>query len=264
MAYVNNEIYYERSGHGDTLILLNGIMMSTSSWTYHVNRFKEHFDVITFDFKDQGKSSRLNHDYHIFDRSKDLLDLMDDLKIESANLLGVSYGAHVAEYFAIKYPERIKRLILSNATFKVGNHLRELGKSWEMVAQTYNPELLFRVSFPFIYSKTFYELNFEWIENRLKNASKVTDEEWLNSFIRLSRSGAYFDLSDEIGKINLSTLLICADEDMVTPKDAMNEMARKIRNSSLIKMRETGHAAFYEKEDLWCENVENFLVQNAN
>lgn len=260
MTYANNEIYFERIGHGDTLIILNGIMMSTSSWTDHIKRFKAHFDVISFDFKDQGRSSKLSHDYHIFERANDLIELMDDLKIESAHLLGVSYGAHVAAYFALKYPERVKSLILSNATFKVGNHLREMGRGWEFAAMTYNPELLFRVSFPMIYSRTFYELNFEWIENRIQIASKNTTREWLDGFVRLSRSGSNFDLSESLKALKMRVLLISASEDIVTPEIDMREMFKIINNSSFVLMPDAGHAAFMEKPDLFCEIVEDFLI----
>ncbi len=259
MPYANSKIYYERVGHGDPLILLNGIMMSTSSWTYHVNKFKTSFDVITFDFRDQGKSLKMDEDYDISDRVGDLVTVMDHLKIKKANIVGVSYGAHVAEHFALSYPQRVKRLVLSNAVDKVDNYLKEVGKSWETAAQNGDTELFFRISFPLIYSRTFYNSNADWIEERIRNASKITDKNWLDGFVRLSRSGAYFDLSEKISKINMPTLLICADEDMITPKSAMKKMSEKMVKSSLIILRKTGHAAFYEKADLWCEKIQNFI-----
>ncbi len=259
MPYVDSEIYYESVGKGAPLILLNGIMMSTSSWAYHVDKLKRNFNVITFDFKDQGRSSKMEKDYDISCRSEDLLELMDHLEIEKANIVGVSYGAHVAEHFVLSHPQRVEKLVLSNAVDKVDNYLRELGRSWEMAAQRNDPELLFRISFPFIYSHTFYNSNGDWIEERIKNASKVTNKNWLDGFTRLSRSGAYFDLSEKIKEIDVSTLLICADEDMVTPKNEMKKMAKKIKNSSLVTLHKTGHAAFYEKADLWCEIVESFI-----
>lgn len=259
MPYANSQIYYERIGQGNTLILLNGIMMSASSWTYHVNRLKAHFDVITFDFKDQGKSSKMNKDYDIKDRMQDLLAVMDHAKIEKAHIVGVSYGAHVAEHFVISYPHRVEKLVLSNAVSKVDNYLRELGRSWEIIAQTGDPELLFRIAFPAIYSRTFYNSNEDWIEERINNAAKVTNKDWLEGFARLSRSGAYFDLSNKIEKINVPTLLIGANEDIVTPKYEMKKMAEQIPNSSFVLIRKAGHAAFYEKADLWIDVVKGFL-----
>ncbi len=259
MPYFDSQIYYERVGNGEPLILLNGIMMSAGSWAYHVDKLKEHFDVITFDFKDQGRSSRMTKDYDVLERSIDLLNLMDHLKIKKAHIVGVSYGAHVAEHFIISHPQRVYKLALSNAVDKVDNYLRELGRSWEMAAATGNPELLFKISFPAIYSRTFYNSNESWINERIANASKATDKKWLEGFIRLSRSGNYFDLSEEIKKITVPTLLICADEDIVTPKSEMKKMAEKIPHSSLVVLHKTGHAAFYEKANLWIEKVESFL-----
>ncbi|MGC8612589.1 MAG: alpha/beta fold hydrolase, partial [Athalassotoga sp.] len=98
-----------------------------------------------------------------------------------------------------------------------------------------------------------------WINERIASASKATDKKWLEGFIRLSRSGNYFDLSEEIKKITVPTLLICADEDIVTPKSEMKKMAEKIPHSSLVVLHKTGHAAFYEKANLWIKKVESFL-----
>ncbi|BBJ28121.1 alpha/beta fold hydrolase [Athalassotoga saccharophila] len=259
MPYTNNGIHYECNGHGDPLVLLNGIMMSTVSWSYHVERLKNDFNVITFDFKDQGKSSREDKDYHIFDRSNDLLDLMKYLKIESAHIVGVSYGAHVAEYFAAKFPSKVKGLVLSNATFKVKNHLREIGKSWEYSANTYDPELLFRVSFPFIYSRTFYDSNPEWIEKRIKISSSSTTKEWMDGFIRLSKSSRDFDLSKEIRQIKSPTLVISASEDLLIPSNEMKEMSFLIENSKFLKVKNTGHAFFLERPELFCKIIKKFL-----
>ncbi len=260
MPYTNNGIYFESNGHGEPLILLNGIMMSTISWSYHVERLKNDFNVITFDFKDQGKSRHEDRDYHIFDRSNDIGDLIEYLKIGSSHLVGVSYGAHVAEYFAAKFPSKVKGLVLSNATFRVQNHLREIGKSWESAASTYDPELLFRVSFPFIYSRTFYNSNPEWIERRIKISSASTTKEWMNGFIRLSKSSRDFDLSKEVRQIKSPTLIISATEDLLIPTNEMKEMAALIENSKFLRVQRTGHAFFLERPEFFCNAIKKFLT----
>lgn len=255
----DTNIYYERSGYGKTLVLLNGIMMSTASWAYHVEKLAKSFDVITFDFRDQGNSSKMKDDYDLSIHSKDLSNLLDHLKIKKANILGVSYGAHVAEIFALEDPDRIEKLILSNAVDKTDTYLRELGRAWEVAARTYDVDLFFRLSLPTIYSRTFYNSHFDWIESRMKAFSKAITHEWFDAFIRLSKSGSDFNISKDLSKILVPTLLIAAEEDMVTPKTTMERMHKKIKNSLIVSIPQAGHAAFLEKAELFCEIIKGFL-----
>ncbi len=252
-------IYYERNGCGKTLVLLNGIMMSTTSWTYHVEKLAKIFDVITLDFRDQGNSSKMKDGYDLSVHSNDLSNLLEHLKIRKASILGVSYGAHVAEIFALEHPDKIEKLILSNAVDKTDNYLRELGRAWEIAAQTYDATLFFKVSLPTIYSRTFYNSHLDWVESRIKTFSKVMTREWFDAFIRLSKSEAYFDVSKDISKIVAPTLLIAAEEDMITPKSIMERMHKKIKDSLIVSIPQAGHAAFLEKADLFCDIIKGFL-----
>lgn len=263
MPYVDiggPSIYYEREGRGKTLVLLNGIMMSAASWKYHIERLKEEFDVVAVDFRDQGRSSKMEGEYDLSVHSSDLVRILDGLGIDTVHLLGVSYGAHVAEDFTLRCPERVDKLVISNGVDRTDPYLEELGKSWEAAARTHDAELFFKVALPSIYSRTFYDSNLEWINSRIEGFKKAIDADWLDAFVRLSKSGSGFDLSEEVRKISAPTLLICAEEDFVTPKRTMEAMHEKIENSRLVSIPMAGHAAFLEKQDLFCDIVRGFLI----
>ena len=57
------KVYYEVHGKGKTLIILNGIMMSTASWKAFVDDFSANNKVVLVDFFDQGQSARMNEPY---------------------------------------------------------------------------------------------------------------------------------------------------------------------------------------------------------
>ncbi len=253
-------IFYERAGKGKPLVLLNGIMMSTASWKHHIERLKGDFDLIAIDFRDQGRSSKMEGEYDLSIHSGDLAKVLEDLGIEKTHLLGVSYGAHVAEDFTLRHPEMVDKLIISNAVDRTDAYLKELGRSWEAAAQTHDAELFFKVALPSIYSRTFYNSNLEWINSRIEGFKTVIDTDWLDAFVRLSKSGAGFDLSEEVRKISASTLLMCAEEDIVTSKRTMEAMHEKIENSRIVSIPLAGHAAFLERQDLFCDIVKGFLL----
>ena len=92
-------IYYEVQGKGKPLVLINGIMMNTLSWVDHVERLKDHYQLIIYDMRDQGQSSQMDDGYDISIHAEDLKKLLEHLNIGKACIWGLSYGGQVALIF---------------------------------------------------------------------------------------------------------------------------------------------------------------------
>jgi len=247
MLLKNKKINYEVHGSGKPLVLLNGIMMNTLSWAEHVKIFERYFMVITYDMRDQGMSYHESKNYDISIHVDDLKELLDELNLEKVNLLGLSYGGMVAQLFTLKFPEIVDRLILSNTVDYVDNYLRVLGQLWIQAAKLYDGEKFFDIALPIIYSRNFYNNNFEWLLSRRGIFRDYLDKEWYDGFIRLASSNNEFDVRDRIKDISAKTLLLAGDEDIITPLSMMKNMNKKIKNSSLKIFKGTGHGMFLEK-----------------
>ena len=81
-------LYYEIHGQGPPLVLLNGIMMNTLSWAEHIEKLKDRFQLIVYDMRDQGRSSRLEEGYDNGVHAKDLKRLLDHLNLPQTPPLG--------------------------------------------------------------------------------------------------------------------------------------------------------------------------------
>lgn len=260
MYLENPGIYYEIHGKGIPVIILNGIMMSTASWSAHIQRWEKKFQVITYDTRDQGKSARItDKPYTIEIHVEDLKKLIDHLNLEKVNLMGVSYGAQIAQLFALKYPESVDKLILSNATDYIDNYLKSIGEAWKVAAKLYDGERFFDISLPYIYSRQFYNSNYEWLMNRRKMFKETLTKDWFDGFVRLASSNEHFDIRDKIKNIKAKTLFISGEEDIITPKDHIIEMSEKVENSLLVNIENTGHALFFEKFEEFCLLIEGFF-----
>lgn len=106
--------YYE-TGWGEPLILLHGNGEDMTYFRNQVDCFAEHFRVIAIDSRGHGRTPRGEAPFTIRQFAEDLHDFMNAHKIESAHILGFSDGGNVAMCFALKYPERVKKLILNGA-----------------------------------------------------------------------------------------------------------------------------------------------------
>lgn len=106
-------LYYQEKGEGEPLFLLHG---NGEDGTYFVNQlsfFSDKYRVIAVDTRGHGKSPRGTAPFTMEQFAADLRELMEKLQISRAIILGFSDGANIAMKFALKYPDRVKALILN-------------------------------------------------------------------------------------------------------------------------------------------------------
>jgi pimeloyl-ACP methyl ester carboxylesterase len=133
------ELDYDVRGTGEPLLLIMGIGASGALWDDElVDGFVARgFQVATFDHRDIGRSSRLDHlpvpsprtslvrgmvglpvaaPYTLSDLARDTVGLLDHLGWECAHVLGVSMGGMVAQHLALEHPERLLSLTSLSST----------------------------------------------------------------------------------------------------------------------------------------------------
>lgn len=259
------DMYYEVYGEGEPLVILNGIMMSTGSWTSFIDVFSEKNKLVLVDFVDQGQSDKMEELYSQDLHVEMLNELFEKLNIEKLHLLGISYGGEVAQRFALKYEEKLLSLILANTTSYTNKILKDIGDGWIYSAKTYDGSKFFKATMPYIYSPEFYEENINWLHEREKMFSKSTEESWYEGFIRLVISAEDFDLREEVGKIKVPTLIIGAEYDATTPTRYQEKLKKKIKDSKLVIIKGSGHASMYEKPYEFASTVIGFVnTSNKN
>lgn len=109
------ELNYYEQGSGFPLILLHGNGEDMTYFTNQVDCFSEVFRVIAVDTRGHGRTPRGEAPFTIRQFAEDLKCFMDQHEIEKAHVLGFSDGGNIAMCFALKYPERVEKLILNGA-----------------------------------------------------------------------------------------------------------------------------------------------------
>lgn len=107
--------YYVEKGQGHPLILLHGNGEDCTYFDHQIDVFAQHYHVYALDTRGHGQTPRGTRPFTIRQFADDLLVFMDDHHIERAHLLGFSDGGNIAMIFALRYPERVDRLILNGA-----------------------------------------------------------------------------------------------------------------------------------------------------
>lgn len=259
---INNvEIYYELTGEsGEVLTILNGIMMSSESWTEVKKDYtRAGYRVLNVDFRDQGKSGSSPIDYEIQQHAEDLEILLNKLDIHKTNILGISYGGQVAMIFAMKYKNRVERLILANTSSGLSNYLKGIGAAWDEAAKLEDGERFFKIAMPLVYSDVFYETHYGWLKEREKSFKSILTKSWFERYLRLSSSHGNYNIEKEIHNIEAPTLVIGGDRDIVTPYEENYKIYKSIKNAALVMIPECGHASCYEKPREFNIQVLGFL-----
>jgi len=264
LKYKNYNINYIVDGdlHSgkEVIIILNGIMMSTLSWEQFKDAFSSNNVLVRFDMLDQGESSKVDFNYTQEIQVDILESLINELKLDNVNLVGISYGASIALQYAVKYPSRVNKLIVANGVAKTSLWLKAIGDGWNQVAQSRDGEAYYNITIPYIYSPTFYSKNIEWMTNRKKVLVPLfSNPQFLDQITRLTISAETHDTTDSLGLITAQTLIISSEQDYLTPVFEQEYLQRNINNSKLVVIPNCGHASMYEVPHIFTSLVLGFI-----
>lgn len=247
MEIKGKRIYFEEHGEGEVLVLLNGIMMSTASWLPFIDILSKDYKVLLVDLLDQGRSDKADSEYDQQIHVEMLKELFDKLNYKEIHLFGVSYGGEVAQLFALKYGHMLKSLILSNTTSYTNKSMQDLERAWDYAASTYEGSIFFSITMPSIYSHIFYEKNNQWLKERERQFGELLDKNWYDGFRRSAKSAHNLNITKELHKIDIPTLIISSDLDTITPVEYQEIIFKNIPNAKWVLIKNAGHASMYEK-----------------
>ena len=246
--FEGKKVHYEIHGtQGEPFLVLNGIMMSTGSWKPFIPDFSRNNVAILVDFLDQGQSERMTENYNHDIQVRLLAALVDELPYDRVSVMGISYGGEIAVQFAVRYPEKVRRLVLANTAARTSDWLRKIGDGWNEVAKSGNGYSYYLTTIPVIYSTAFFEREKAWMDRR---ESVLTEyfarPDVQESLIRLTDSSRDYDYTDRVCEIKCPTLIISASEDGLVPPTEQIILRDRIKGCSYVTINGVGHASMYE------------------
>jgi pimeloyl-ACP methyl ester carboxylesterase len=112
--------YYELQGEGPPLVFVHGAFVDGHMWDPQFDFFSKSFKVLRYDLRGHGRTGPSTLEkYAIETFAYDLAVLLEELQLENPIVCGLSLGGMIAQSFAVKYPERLRALILSDTAVSV-------------------------------------------------------------------------------------------------------------------------------------------------
>ena len=99
------------------VVFIHGVGLTYEIWQPQLDFFKN-YSNLSYDILGHGKSSLTKQNINFDDFSEQLIELINELKIEKIHLVGFSIGSLIARNFATRYSERLQSLILLGSIYK--------------------------------------------------------------------------------------------------------------------------------------------------
>ena len=119
-------LHFQEQGSGEPLILLHGNGEDGTYFARQMGEFSRSFRVIALDTRGHGQSPRGTAPFTLSQFAEDLRAFLDERGWERVNLLGFSDGGNIALLFALRHPERVRRLVLNGANLDPGGVKRRV------------------------------------------------------------------------------------------------------------------------------------------
>ncbi len=258
-AKVNGiRIYYEIYGEGYPLLLIGGLGSQIQSWAVQIPIYSEHFQVVVFDNRGAGKSDKPDIPYTTELMADDAAMLLDMLGIESTHVAGKSMGGMIGQWLAIKYPQKVKRLVLgctSASRDNVGNEILGMGRE---IATKIGMKAVWLAAIFWGYTREYIEKNLNSIKQTLETIPE--DHESLIGYIRQSFACQGHNTRDLLGQIKAPTLVMLGENDLSTSPKRSRELAELIPGAELKVFQGVGHGFWRERQEDVDKVVLDFLL----
>jgi pimeloyl-ACP methyl ester carboxylesterase len=254
-------IAYESMGQGPALICCHAFAADRTMWRPQIERFSQSHRLITFDQRGSGASDHPSHvegeadPYTIDTFADDVRAILDDLEIERARVLGLSMGAASAMRFAIRWPERVEKLVLaSSMASRLPEKIIERSKAVLDVLEREGLEETYRFYFS---GPLFRGVNQggELPSMLATFAARATPQGFKGCYrVTIDRPS----MADELHRITAPTLILVGEHD-AHYLDEADLMKQRIPKAEKVVVPGVGHAMSTEAPDLFSDEVLRFL-----
>jgi aminoacrylate hydrolase len=232
-------LHWETHGSGPPLVLAAGLGGTASFWHANIPALATHFTVLAFDQRGTGRSSRVEVE-SVEEMSADLIAILDSAGIERAAYLGHSTGGAIGVATALDYPSRISSLVIYAST-TCGDTYRQRIFDLRLDLLAHLGALSYaKYTTLLLYPPYWIKAN----DERLRDLELVTSTQLGDPSVQGSRLDAIlkFDRRNDLGKLSLPTLVLCCEDDILTPTYFSREYASLIPNAKLSLVPRGGHA----------------------
>jgi 3-oxoadipate enol-lactonase len=238
-------IAYETHGDGPVVLLVHEGVADRRMWRGQVPVLARDHRVVAVDLRGFGETP---HASGPFSNVDDLREVLDELGIERATVVGGSYGAKVALGFAVAHPERVERLVLCPPVLPGWEWSERVRRGWQEEEEAYEAGDLDRAT----------EVSLElWVDGPNRSPDEVDPE--VRELVRTMQRHAFElpepdpppepapDPAVRLADVHVPTLVVVGDQDVEDFLDMADEAAAGIPGARKVVIEGAAHVIALEK-----------------
>ena len=244
-------LWYERRGSGAPLLLITGFGISGAVFEPVLDRYAERFSCIVFDNRGSGRSQAPLRPTSMPELAADAVGLLDELGIASAHVYGVSMGGMIAQEVALRFPERVRGLVLGctspggpRAVRQTVRELRAVATAAAGAPRSPVDSTLAAVLFSERFRRDEPErahFLLEHFRRHLPAAQGVAAQ---------LLASVFHDTVSRLDQVQAPTLVLHGERDVMAPLGNARMLAERIPNAELAIVPGAGHAYALERPDV--------------
>jgi len=262
-------LFYEVSGQGEPIVLIPGLGLDHSYFSYAIPQLVRYFQVIAYDPRGMGQSERPVGEYTMELWAEDVKQLMGHLKIPSAHIVGSSLGGCVALALLRETPGLAKSLILLAAFSELDRSLETNFRMRIGIVEKLgigeiirDHVLLWTLSRQFIET----ERGKKAAEGLLASLSKNDPKLYVEFLKAILRFGCVLPgqenepkFTSYLSQITTPTLVMVGDGDILTPRPFSEKIVERMPRAELAVIQDCGHITFIERPEENTRLIVEFL-----
>jgi 3-oxoadipate enol-lactonase len=246
--------HYQLSGsEGPVLVFCNSLGTDFSMWDAQVASLGRHFRILRYDTRGQGQSS-VTADSTIAQLGRDVVDLLDTLKLERVHFCGLSMGGMIGIWLGVNAPQRLHRLILCNTAARIGS-----AEMWNARIAAVRKDGMKPVAAAVM--ERWFTAEFRAASSeRVAKAQAMLENAPPAGYAACCAAIRDMDQRDTVGQIKTPTLIIYGAQDRVTPPGDAEFLNERIQGSVKVELN-AAHLSNVEQPDAFTDAVSSFLSE---
>jgi len=248
-------IHYELAGPADApaLVFSNSLGATLSMWEPQVPALQKQFRVLRYDTRGHGQSPVMPGPYTIEQLARDVLALLDTLKLDRVYFCGLSMGGQTGMWLALNAPTRLSKLILCDTAAKIGTP--EMWNSRIEAVQKGGMKSISTAVMERWFSAT-YRANSPDVVATIKLIFESINP---HGYIANCAAVRDFDARETIAAITVPTLVIAGRHDVATTPSDGHYLADRISGAHYVELN-AAHLSNMEDPARFTSEVSTFVL----
>lgn len=253
-------LYYESEGDGAPVVLIPGFAAGRWIWFKQTAELSRNFRVIVFDPRGVSASDKLEGPQSIGLLADDVAHLLDTIGVDSAYIVGASFGGFVAQEFALKYPAMTRKLVLCCTSFGGPNHVVPAPETLAALASTkgLNSEERMRANLLLAFTPEYVRTQVAEVDHivHLRATNEVPEHIYMSQL----QAAMSFNTESRLAEIKCPTLVLSGDADIIVPVQNSRNLVEKIVGARLRIVEGGSHTFFIEQAGKFNHIITEFLT----